>query len=197
MKMDEFDFKIFCRDVDTSDESFLDRLFDAGCDDATVFFKDGYLCLDFTRESDNAENAVVSAIVDFERSGIGGSVERVEPEDLASLSEIANRVGVTRASLQKYARGESKVGKDFPGPVQNISASRRELFSTVEVMNWMLLKQKADIPHHSVELCTVIAKTNHALVVARAQCDDDVNRLVTRLAAMDSEASRYPGRKLP
>ena len=180
--MAEFDFKIFCRDVDTSDETFLDHLFEAGCDDATVFFKDGYLCLDFTRESDNAENAVVSAIIDFECSGIGGSVERVEPEDLASLSEIANRVGVTRASLQKYARGESKVGKDFPGPVQNISASRRELFSTVEVMKWMLQKQKAEIPQHSVELCTVIEKTNQALIVARAQCDDDVIRLVARLA---------------
>jgi hypothetical protein len=64
-------------------------------------------------------------------------------------------------------------------------------------MNWMLLKQKAEIPHHSIELCTVIAKTNQALTVTRAQCDDDVNRLVARLAAMDSAASRYPSRKLP
>ena len=105
--------------METSDELFLDRLFEAGCDDATVFFKDGYVCLDFTRESDCAESAVISAIKDFERSGIGGTVERVEPEDLASLSEIAHRGGVTRASLQKYARGVSKLGKDFPGPVQN------------------------------------------------------------------------------
>jgi hypothetical protein len=51
-----------------------------------------------------------------------------------------------------------------------------------------MLKQKADIPHHSVELCTVIAKTNQALIVTRAKCDDDINRLVARLAALDTAA---------
>ena len=181
--MTEFDFQIFWAGVDTSDESFLDRLFEAGCDDATVYFKDGYLCLDFSRESDSAENAVISSIKDIERSGIGGSIERVEPEDLASLSEIANRVGVTRSALQKYARGVSKVGKDFPRPVQNIASPRRELFSTFEVMNWMLSKRRAEIQSHSVELFGMIAKTNQALVVTRAQIDDDVSRIVAKLSA--------------
>lgn len=182
--MTEFNFKLLCLGIDSNDESFLDALYEAGCDDATVFFKDGHLCLDFTRDSDNAENAVVSAIRDFESAGIGGSVERVEPEDLASLSEIALRVGVTRASLQKYARGESKVGIDFPRPVQNILASRRELFSTIEVLNWMLLKRKVAYPRHSVELCDVIAKTNQALMVTSAEDDKDVMRLLTRLRTL-------------
>ena len=182
--MTEFDFQIFCRDVDTSDESFLDRLYEVACDDATVFFKDGYVCLDFSRESDSAESAVISAIKDFERAGIGGSIERVEPEDLASLAEIAKRVGVTRASLQKYARGESKVGKDFPVPVRNISAPRRELFSTSAVMNWMLQKQRASIPTQRVELFRTIAKTNQALTVTKAQSDKDVIRLVGQLTTM-------------
>jgi len=181
--MTDFEFKIFCSGVNTCDDSFLDRLFEAGCGDATVFFKDGYVCLDFTRESENAESAVVSAIEDLERSDIGGTVERVEPEDLASLSEIATRVGVTRASLQKYARGESKVGKDFPAPVQNISLARRELYSTVEVMRWMLQKKKSNISSHYLDLCTVIAKTNQALMVSRAKNDEFVSRLVARLTA--------------
>jgi hypothetical protein len=194
--MTDFEFKLFCSGVDTDDDSFLDRLYEADCDDATVFFKDGYVCLDFTRESENAESAVVSAIRDFERSGIGGTVERVEPEDLASLSEIASRVGVTRASLQKYARGESKVGKDFPAPVQNISVSRRELFSTVEVMRWMMQKKKSNISRHSLDLCTVIAKTNQALLVSRARKDELVSRLVERLAApVQPEEIGYKRRK--
>ena len=91
--MTEFEFQLFCRDADTADESFLDRLYEAGCDDAVVSFKDGYICLDFSRHAEHAEDAVVSAIRDFKRSNIGGSVARVEPEDLASLAEIANRVG--------------------------------------------------------------------------------------------------------
>lgn len=184
-KMAEFDFQVLCKDVDTSDLVFLDRLFEAGCDDATVSFKDGYICLDFTRESDSAENAVISAIKDFMRANTGGTVERVEPEDLASLSEIANRVGVTRSSLQKYARGESKVGKDFPHPVQNISASRRELFSTAEVINWMLQKNRVEIDERWFELVEVIAKTNQALTVTKAQFDEDVLRLVSQLSASE------------
>ena len=179
--MAEFNFQIFCRDVDTHDGLFLDRLYEAGLDDATVFFKDGYVCLDLTRESDSAECAVISAIKDFQNAGIEGSVERVEPEDLASLSEIAKRVGVTRASLQKYARGESKIGRDFPGPIQNISASRRELFSTSEVMKWMLLKQRVNIPNQWIDLFHTISKTNKALTVTKAQSDKDVIRLVSHL----------------
>lgn len=181
--MTEFQFQLFCRDVENTDDLFLERLFEAGCGDATVFFKDGYACLDFARQADSAEQAIVSAIKDFERASVGGAVVRVEPEDLASLAEIAKRVGVTRASLQKYARGVSKVGQDFPRPAQNISSPRRELFSTFEIMRWMQIKQRTEIPDDSIELFRAIANANHALAIAKAREDKDVNRLLVVLSA--------------
>ena len=181
--MAEYEFQIFCRDVDMSDDSFLDRLYEAGCDDALVCFKDGYVCLDFSRASKSAEEAVLSAIRDFEHSTVGGTVERVEPDDLASLSEIARRTGVTRASLQKYARGISKVGEDFPQPAANISGARRELYSAAEVINWMHAKERVVLPGHSTELVNVIAKINQALFVAKARKDDEINRLAAQLTA--------------
>jgi hypothetical protein len=184
--MAEYEFQIFCRDVDMSDDSFLDHLYEAGCDDALVSFKDGYLCLDFSRTSESAEEAVLSAIKDFEQSAVGGSVERVEPDDLASLSEIARRTGVTRASLQKYARGISKVGEDFPQPAANISGARRELYSAAEVINWMHAKERVVLPGHAVELVNVIAKINQALFVAKARKDDEINRLVAQLTAAEN-----------
>ena len=168
-----------------SDDSFLDRLYEAGCDDALVCFKDGYVCLDFSRASKSAEEAVLSAIRDFEHSTVGGTVERVEPDDLASLSEIARRTGVTRASLQKYARGISKVGEDFPQPAANISGARRELYSAAEVINWMHAKERVVLPGHSTELVNVIAKINQALFVAKARKDDEINRLVVQLTAAE------------
>jgi transcriptional regulator with XRE-family HTH domain len=181
--MTEFEFQIFCRDVVMNDDSFLDRLHEAGCDDALVFFKDGYVCLDFSREAENAEDAVLSAIKDIGTSGIGGEIERVEPDDLAGLSEIARRVGVTRASLQKYARGISKIGKDFPKPVANIAGAKRELYSAVEVMDWMCVKNRIVIPDQVVELSRVIAKTNQAMLIVKAQKDSDLQRLLARLTA--------------
>ncbi len=184
--MIEFEFKVFCQDVEMNDDSFLDGLHEAGCDDALVYFKDGYICLDFSRMAKSAEEAVLSAIRDIEHSGIGGTVDRVEPDDLASLSEIARRVGVTRASLQKYARGNSKVGKDFPSPVANISGARRELFSVVEVLAWMNRKNRTMLPLQSLDLSSVIAKTNQALLITRAQKDDEVQRLVRQIREMRS-----------
>jgi len=181
--MVEYEFQIFCRDVDMSDDSFLDRLYEAGCDDALVSFKDGYVCLDFSRASESAEDAVLSAIRDFGHSAVGGTVERIEPDDLASLSEIARRTGVTRASLQKYARGISKVGEDFPQPAANISGTRRELYSAAEVINWMHAKERVVLPEHSTELVNVIAKINQALFVAKARKDDEINRLAAQLTA--------------
>ena len=181
--MAEYEFQIFCRDVDMSDDSFLDRLYEAGCDDALLSFKDGYVCLDFSRASESAEDAVLSAIRDFGHSAVGGTVERVEPDDLASLSEIARRTGVTRASLQKYARGISKVGEDFPQPAANISGARRELYSAAEVINWMHAKERVALPGHSTELVNVIAKINQALFFAKARKDDEINRLAAQLTA--------------
>jgi transcriptional regulator with XRE-family HTH domain len=188
--MAEFDFQVFCCDVDTAGEVFLDRLYEAGCGDATVFFKDGYVCLDFTREAENAESAVISAIKDFERAGTGGSVERVEPEDLASLSEIANRIGVTRASLQKYARGQSRIGKDFPSPVANIAGVRRELYSAAEVISWMHTKHRVAVSHDFLDLVQVIDTINRALIVKKARDDNAVQRIVSQLVAKEATEPR-------
>ena len=181
--MSGYEFQVFCQGVAMKDDSFLDQLHEAGCSDATVFFKDGFVCLDFSREAENAESAILSAIKDIRHSGIGAIVERVEPDDLASLSEIARRVCVTRASLQKYARGASKVGKDFPRPVANISEARKEIYSAVEVMEWMQEKSKGTLTNSTLELSRVIAKTNQALSVVKAQNDSELHRLVTRLTA--------------
>ena len=186
--MAEYEFQIFCRGVEMSGDSFLDRLYEAGCDDALVSFKDGYVCLDFSRSSESAEEAVLSAIKDFEYSTVGGSVERVEPDDLASLSEIARRTGVTRASLQKYARGLSKVGEDFPQPAANISGARRELYSAAEVINWMHAKERIVLPGHFMELVNVIAKINQALFVAKARKDDEIIRFVAQLDEYSSDS---------
>ena len=190
--MAEYEFQVFCRDVDTVDETFLDCLYEAGCDDALVSFKDGYVCLDFSRTSESAEEAIFSAIKDIECSVVGVSVERVEPDDLTSLSEIARRTGVTRASLQKYARGISKVGEDFPKPAANISSVRRELYSAVEVISWMHAKERVVLSEHSMELVNVIAKTNQALLVAKARKDVEINRLVGRLTAAEKVSRTHP-----
>ncbi|MGB5290518.1 MAG: hypothetical protein WBN41_03615, partial [Lysobacterales bacterium] len=58
---------------------------------------------------------------------------------------------------------------------------RRELFSRSEIMKWMLLKQRVNIPNQWIDLFHTISKTNKALTVTKAQSDKDVIRLVSHL----------------
>lgn len=43
-----------------------DSLFEAGCDDALVNYRNGSIYLDFMRDSDSFENAIIYAINDVE-----------------------------------------------------------------------------------------------------------------------------------
>ena len=43
----------------------------------------------------------------------GAKVERIEPDHLVSLSEIAERSGLTRQAISLYTRAER--GENFPG----------------------------------------------------------------------------------
>ncbi|MCD8573740.1 MAG: hypothetical protein LRY30_01010, partial [Gammaproteobacteria bacterium] len=69
-----------------------DSLYESGCDDALINFRDNAVYLDFDRESDSLENAVISAIQSVESSRVGAEVVAVTPEDLVSESDIAKRL---------------------------------------------------------------------------------------------------------
>jgi hypothetical protein len=61
-------------------DEVTDALFQAGCDDALVGMRDGAIYLDFDREAASFRDAVLSAIADVEKAGLGARVIRVEPE---------------------------------------------------------------------------------------------------------------------
>ena len=48
-----------------------DALFEAGCDDALLWTRDGVAYLDFDREAASYQEAVQSAIADVQAAGIG------------------------------------------------------------------------------------------------------------------------------
>lgn len=59
-------------------EAVANRLYEAGCDDATFGICCGVWTLDFDREAGSLDEAVASAKADVERAGLG--VERVDLE---------------------------------------------------------------------------------------------------------------------
>ena len=62
-------FTLIVDGPDLQDDAFIDRLFEAGCDDATAGRIDGVQHVDFDREAASYDEAVLSAVADIERIG--------------------------------------------------------------------------------------------------------------------------------
>ena len=131
--MKTHEFSIIASGLDPRADDFETRLYDAGCDDALVAFQKGRIIIDFSREAEFVQDAISSAIEDVRR--IGAKVEHVEPDPLVSLSDIAQRSGLTRAAVYNYAKGDRR--GDFPPPVARVTTGN-PLWDWAEVAGWML-----------------------------------------------------------
>jgi predicted DNA-binding transcriptional regulator AlpA len=114
-------------------EEILNALFEAGCSDATFGQVDGVGYSDFVREAPSFGQAVRSAIEQVE-SVPGLRVARVEPDDLVTMSEIAERLGRSRESVRLLISGARGPG-GFPPPVSHLKA-RSRLWRWSEVAAW-------------------------------------------------------------
>lgn len=155
--MAKFEFVIVASSDRSPDEDdFFDCFYDAGCDDATVSLQKGRITVDFAREADSIDEAIATAIECVRRAG--AVVERVEPDPLVNLTDIAERVGVTRAALSNYARGERRDG--FPLPVARVTTSA-PLWDWADVAAWFYRHDQ--LPKEAV-LEALAVKTANAVI---------------------------------
>jgi hypothetical protein len=110
----------------------LDALFEAGCDDATFSTKGDLTFGAFDREALTLLEAIVSAIAAVE-SVEGLEVIHVDPDELVWASEIADRTGRTRQSVDMLIKGRRGPG-GFPAPASH--ATRNALWRWSEVEAW-------------------------------------------------------------
>jgi hypothetical protein len=128
--MNEHNFTlILSGDVD----AHLDELFEAGCDDATFGEVEGVAYAEFEREAKTFAEALASAVRDIHRVR-GIRVVRIEPDDLVTASEIAERLGRTRESVRLLASGR-RGGGTFPPPASHLRA-RGRLWRWADVLAW-------------------------------------------------------------
>src|SRR3954463_13687714 len=95
--MKTHEFSIIASGLDPRADDFESRFYNAGCDDALVAFQKGRIIIDFAREAESVQQAISSAVEDVRHAG--AKVEHVEPDPLVSLSDIAQRSGLTRAAV--------------------------------------------------------------------------------------------------
>jgi hypothetical protein len=132
--MDTHSFILIIHGADVLDERYADALYEAGCSDAMFGEREGVQYADFDREAPSFADAVGSAIAAIESAVPGAMVVRVEPDDLISLTGIAQRTGRTKESVRLLAAGERGPG-GFPAPASWISG-RQKIWRWADVAAW-------------------------------------------------------------
>ena len=74
--MQTFDFTVVLAGKDELSEDDAEKLFEAGCDDATPGVSNRVAMIHFSRDAESFQEAIVTAKIDVERAGF--EVARVE-----------------------------------------------------------------------------------------------------------------------
>lgn len=132
-----YQFTLIVEGPDLQDETNTDALFEAGCDDATVGRVGAVQYLDFDREAESLADAVFEATESIEKAVREARVVHLEPDDLVTMAEIANRTGRSRESVRLLIAGKRGPG-GFPPPTTHFKR-RQRMWRWQEVAVWFAL----------------------------------------------------------
>ena len=97
----------------------------------------GHIIIDFAREAETMDEAISSALENV--AATGAHIDRVEPDPLVSLSDIAKRAEMTRAAITNYHKGYR--AEAFPAPVVKVT-SQSPLWDWASVARWLACYNK-------------------------------------------------------
>ena len=138
--MKNFEFAIIASGMNPEDEDFEDSFYEAGCADATLAYQKGVIIVEFNRKAVSFSQAVISACENVRSAG--AKIERIEPDHLVSLSEMADRCMLTKQALSLYT--EAKRGEGFPNPTVRVT-SKHPLWDWSEVAEWLYEQNKLSL----------------------------------------------------
>lgn len=155
--MKEFDFEIIfkLKDANEDTDSYLDALYENGCDDATISTGQlGMLCLAFSREAASASEAIESAISDVTRAIPDAKLVEASP-DFVSISEISSILGHSR----QYTRKLFTAAKEsLPVPIHIGNPS---IWHLSDVLSWLKsIKKESKINENLLELSNITRQIN-------------------------------------
>ncbi|NOQ35988.1 MAG: DNA-binding protein [Methylococcaceae bacterium] len=153
----EFTLKFTFSGSTVNPESYVEQLAEAGCDDALVGIgQNGRIALNFNRESDNAFNAVCSAIKDIKSVIPDAKLIEATP-DFVGLSDIAKLIGYSSQNIKNMMLNS---GVDFPLPVHEGNAS---IWHLANVLDWLKKGKNYQIDDSLLE----VAKANMQLNITK------------------------------
>lgn len=151
-----FALKYQLADDDRDPDTLVERLGEAGCDDALVGIgQPGRMVLEFTREAADAGAAVRSALADMRRATPSAKLIEVAP-DLVGLTDVAEIVGVSRQNMRKLMLAHPD---SFPAPVHEGSAS---IWHLADVLAWLQAKGSYALTKDVLDVARVALRVNVA-----------------------------------
>ena len=151
-----FTLKYQLTEHDNDPDELVERLGEAGCDDALVGIgQPGRLALEFTREADSADAAVRSALADVRSAVPSARLIEVAP-DLVGLTDVAEIVGVSRQNMRKLMLAHPG---SFPAPVHEGSAS---IWHLADVLAWLQAKGSYALAKDVLDIARVALQVNVA-----------------------------------
>jgi len=130
-------YKLAAQDCDL--DAIVERLGEAGCDDATIGVgQPGRLALVFSREGTSALEALVSALCDVKEAVPSARLVEAGP-DFVGLTDVAEIAGVSRQNMRKLMLSHAV---EFPPPVHEGSAS---VWHLSDVLDWLNSRGGYDI----------------------------------------------------
>jgi hypothetical protein len=131
----EYNFVLTLGGIAAITRAVEDALFEAGCDDATLGMTCGRVILDFSRAASSLQDALLSAIRDVHKAGIGATVLHIDEPTLVTQSDIARRAHRSRQQIHQYVSGRRGPG-GFPAPVCHVK-EKAPLWTWYDVNAWL------------------------------------------------------------
>ena len=156
MKEFEFTLKFALADSGIDANIYVDQLGEAGCTDALLGIGQlGRIALDFSRDAENAMEAVKSALEDVMNAIPDARLIEASP-DLVGISDIASLIGVSRQNIRKLIINNIKT---FPSPIHDGKSS---IWHLSAVLNWFIDCKQKDIEPMLVEISIANMQLNIA-----------------------------------
>jgi hypothetical protein len=171
----EFTLKYQLAADDCNHDEIVERLAEAGCDDATIGVgQPGRLALVFAREGATALAALMSALEDVKRAVPTARLVEAAP-DFVGLTDVADVAGVSRQNMRKLMLSHAA---DFPIPVHEGNPSVWHLW---DVLAWLNTRGGYDIKSDVLEVAKSAKQVN--LAKEARELEPQVNRQLEDLIA--------------
>jgi hypothetical protein len=156
-------------------DQIVERLAEAGCDDATIGVgQPGRIALVFAREGATALQALLSALEDVKRAVPTARLVEAAP-DFVGLTDVADVAGVSRQNMRKLMLSHAA---DFPIPVHEGNPS---VWHLSDVLTWLNARGGYDIKADVLEVARSAKQVN--LAKEARELEPQVNRQLEYLIA--------------